>query len=210
MTCPESSSSSPRSPPGRGDLVKARELSAALRSAAESEGSPIDRGIAAAWWSEFEATWGDIDLARALHADTERLLARFGPEHPAREQMEATVATTGARIAIADGDLRRAREQVGRSYHAAVSAQDMPLLALAAGTAAELAFALGQSELAAELLGASAAVRGYADPTDPTAVKLTPRLRAALGADRYARCRATGQALGRAEAIERIDPARLR
>ena len=82
------------------------------------------------------------------------------------------MATTGARIAIADGDLRRAREQVGRAYHAAVGAQDMPLLALAAGTVAELAFALGQPELAAELLGASAAVRGYADPADPTAVKL--------------------------------------
>jgi predicted ATPase/DNA-binding SARP family transcriptional activator len=193
----------------QGDLTRARELAAAVRSAAESEGSPIDRGIAAAWWSEFEATWGDIDVARTLHADTERLLARLGPAHPAREPLEAMVAATGARIAIADGDLRRAREQVGRSYHAAVGGQDMPLLALAAGPAAELAFALGRFELAAELLGASAAVRGYADPTDPTAVKLAPRLRATLGADRYACCHATGQALGRAEAIERLDPAGL-
>jgi hypothetical protein len=40
-------------------------------------------------------------------------------------------------------------------------------------------------------------------------VKLVPRLRAALGADRYARCQAAGQALGRAEAIERLDPAGL-
>ena len=119
------------------------------------------------------------------------------------------MAATDARIAIADGDLRRAREQASRSYHAAVAAQDMPLLAMASGTAAELALALGQPELAAELLGASAAVRGYADPTDPTAVKLAPRLRAALGADRYARCHVTGQALGRAEAIERLDPAGL-
>jgi len=118
------------------------------------------------------------------------------------------VATTGARIAIADGDLRQPREQVGRSYDAAVGVQDMPLLALAAGPAAELAFALGRSELAAELLGASAAVRGFPDPTDPAAVKLAPRLRAALGADRYARCHAAGQALGRTAAIERLGPAR--
>jgi hypothetical protein len=40
-------------------------------------------------------------------------------------------------------------------------------------------------------------------------VKLTPRLRAALWADRFERCRAAGQALGRAEAIERLDPAGL-
>jgi len=193
----------------RGDLAKARELSAAARALAESGGTPIDRGIAAAWWAAFEVTWGDIDAARPLHAVAERHLARFGPAHPVREHLEAMVAATGARIAIADEDLPRAREQAGRSYHAAVAAQDMPLLALASGTAAEIALALGQPELAAELLGASAAVRGYADPTDPTAVKLAPRLRAALGADRYARCHATGQALGRAEAIERLDPASL-
>ena len=49
-------------------------------------------------------------------------------------------------------------------------------------------------------------VRGVEDPTDPAAVKLVPRLRAALGADRYERCRAAGRALGRAEAIERLNP----
>jgi predicted ATPase/DNA-binding SARP family transcriptional activator len=193
----------------RGDLAKARELSAAARALPESGGAPIERGIAAAWWADFEVTWGDIDAARPLHAVAERHLARFGPTHPVREHLEAIVAATGARIAIADEDLPRAREQVGRSYHAAAGAQDMPLLARASGPAAELALALGQPELAAELLGAIAAVRGYADPTDPTAVKLAPRLRAALGADRYARCHATGQALGRAEAIERLDPAGL-
>jgi predicted ATPase/DNA-binding SARP family transcriptional activator len=193
----------------QGDLAKARELSATARSAAESEGSPIDRGIVAAWWAEFEVTLGDIDAARPLHADTERHLARFGPAHPAREHLEAMVAATGARIAIADEDLPRAREQAARAYRAAVGAQDMPLLALASGAAAELALALGKPERAAELLGARTVVRGGDDPTDPTAVKLAPRLRAALGADRYARCHATGQALGRAEAIERLDPAGL-
>jgi ATP/maltotriose-dependent transcriptional regulator MalT len=169
----------------------------------------MDRGIGAAWWASFEAAWGDIDAARPLHAAAEQQLARFGPAHPVREHMDAIVAATGARIAIADGDLPRAREQAGRAYRSAVASRDVPLLAIASGTAAELALAVGQPELAAELLGASAAVRGYADPTDPTAVKLVPRLRAALGADRYARCYAQGQALGRAEAIERLDPAGL-
>jgi predicted ATPase len=193
----------------RGDLARARELSTAARALAESGGAPMDRGIAAAWWAFFEVTWGDIDAARPLHEIAERQLARFGRTHPVREHLEAMVAATGARIAIADEDLPRAREQAGRSYHAALGGKDMPLLALASGTAAELALALGQRELAAELLGASAAVRGYDDPTDATAVKLVPQLRAALGADRYARCRDRGQALGRAEAIERLDPARI-
>jgi predicted ATPase len=193
----------------QGDLARARELSAAARAAAETEGSPIDRGIAAAWWAGFEATWGDVSAARPLHADTEELLARFSPAHPVRDHLEATVAATGALIAIADGTLAAAREQGARAYRAALAAQDMPLLALATGALAELALALGQPERAAEMLGARTVVRGGDDPTDPSAVKLAPRLRATLGEDCYARCYATGKELTRAEAIEFLDPARL-
>jgi predicted ATPase len=193
----------------QGDLARARELSAATRSAAESDGSAIDRGIAAAWWAGFEATWGDIEAARPLHADSERLLGRFSPAHPAREHLEAMVAATGALIAIADDDARAAREQAARAYRSAVAAQDMPLLALASGALAELALALGQPERAAELLGARIVVRGGDDPTDPTAVKLAPLLRVALGEDRYAHVVQAGKALSRAEAIEFLDPAGL-
>ena len=193
----------------RGDVARARELSASARLAVESDGSPIDRGIAAAWWAAFEVTWGDIDAARPLQADTERLLTRFGPEHPAREHLEAMVAATATLIAIEDRDLRAAREHATRSYRAAVAAHDMPLLASASGSLAGLALALGQPERAAELLGARTVVRGGDDPTDPMTAKLLPLLRAALGEDRYDRAVLRGKALGRAEAIERLDPAAL-
>ncbi len=193
----------------RGDLAKARELSAAARSTVESEGSPMDRGLAAAWWAAFEARWGDVDAARPHQAAAERHLAQLGPAHPAREHLEAIVAATGARIAIADGDVRAAREQADRSYRAAVGAQDMPLLAMASATTAELALALGQPERAAELLGAGAVVRGADDPTDPTALQLAPLLRACLGDDRYEACYTAGRALARPAAIERLDPAGL-
>ncbi|MGH3208272.1 MAG: BTAD domain-containing putative transcriptional regulator [Trebonia sp.] len=193
----------------QGDIARARELSVAARSAAEAVGSPIDRGAAAAWWAGFEAAWGDIDAARPLHADAEQLLARFSPAHPVREHLEATVATTGALIAIFDKDVGGAREQAVRAYRAAVAAQDMPLLALAGGAAAQLAFTLGQHERAAEVLGARTVARGADDPTDPIAVKLAPQLRAALGDERYETCYAAGKALGRPEAINRLDPAAL-
>ena len=52
-------------------------------------------------------------------------------------------------------------------------------------------------------------MRGGDDPTDPTAVKLAPLLRAALGEDRFAAAYQAGKALSRAEAIERLDPAGL-
>jgi len=112
-------------------------------------------------------------------------------------------------LAIADQDLRTAREQAVRAYRAAVGAEDMSLLAQASGPMAELALALGQLERAAELLGAGAVVRGVDDPTDPTALQLVPLLRAWIGDDRYEACYASGRALGRAEAIERLDPAGL-
>jgi predicted ATPase/DNA-binding SARP family transcriptional activator len=193
----------------RGDLAKARQLSAVARSAVESEGSLMDRGIAAAWWAAFEARSGDIDAARPYQAAAERHLAQFGPAHPVREHLEAMVAATGARIAIAEGDLRTAREQAVRAYRAAVGAEDRPLLAQASGTTAELALALGQPGQAAEMLGAGAVVRGAEDPTDPTAVQLVPLLRAALGDDRYQACYAAGRALARPAAVERLDPAGL-
>ncbi len=190
----------------RGDLARARELSASARLAVESEGSPIDRGIAAAWWAAFEVTWGDIDAARPLQADTELILARFGPAHPAREHLEAMVAATATQIAIEDRDLPAARVHATRSYRAAVAARDMPLLAAVSGALAALALALGQPERAAELLGARTVVRGGDDPTDPMAVKLVPQLRAALGDDHFDRAAHRGKALSRAVAIERLDP----
>jgi hypothetical protein len=193
----------------QGDLARARELSAAVRSAAEADGSLIDRGVAATWWAGFEAGWGNIDAARPLHAETERLLARFSPAHPVHEHLEALVATTGTLIAIADKDVRGAREQAARAYRAAVAAQDMPLLTLASGAVAELAWTLGQHERAAGLLGARTVVRGGIDPTDPTALKLAPLLRAALGTDRYEASYAAGRGLSRPAAIERLDPAGL-
>jgi predicted ATPase/DNA-binding SARP family transcriptional activator len=190
----------------RGDLARARELSAAARAAVEAEGSPIDRGITAAWWATLEVTCGDTAAARPLQAEAEAALALFGRAHPARDHLEAMVAATAGQIALADADLPAARAQAARSYRAAVAARDMPLLALSSGLVAELALALGQPERAAELLGARAVVRGIEDPADPAAVKLVPRLRDALGAERFERCRAAGQALGRPEAIERLNP----
>src|SRR6185437_13295742 len=115
----------------RGDLTRARELSVAARAAAEADGSPVDRGVAAVWSAGFEATWGNVDAARPLQAESERLLARFSPAHPVRDHLESTVASTAALIAIADEDTGTAREQVSRAYRAATIAQDMPLLAQA-------------------------------------------------------------------------------
>jgi len=193
----------------QGDLANARELSAAARSTAESAGSPIERGIAAAWWAAFELRCGNIDAARTYLAAAEQQLSRYNSAHPVREHLEAFAAATATRIAIADGDLEKAREQAARAHRAAVDAQDMPLLTQVCGAVAELALALGQPELAAELLGASTVVRGGDDPTEPTAAQLVPQLREALGDEGYDRAYRNGKALDRQAAIERLDPSLL-
>jgi hypothetical protein len=193
----------------QGDFAKARELSKTARATAEAAGSAIDRGIAAAWWAAFEVRSGNPEAARPFQAAAEQHLARFSPEHPARAHLEAMIAAIASRMAIADHDMKAAREQAARAYRAAVGTQDMPVIAQVCGAVAELAATLGEPERAAELLGAGAAVRGADDPTDPVTAQLAPRLRAALGDDAYDRAYENGKALDRHVAIERLDPSLL-
>ncbi len=112
-------------------------------------------------------------------------------------------------IALADGDLVTAREQAARSYRAAVAAQDMPLLALASGAVAELALALGQPERAAGLLGASDRGARRRGPDRPDGAEAGAAAARRPRDDRYAAAYEAGKALGRPEAIERLDPAGL-
>jgi len=193
----------------RGDLNAARDSYAAARAAAESDGSDMDVAVVSAGFAMFEATLGNVELARPMNAAAEQGLALLGPGHPARHHLAAMVAASGVMVAIADSDLPLARERAATAYLAGIAADDMPLLAAVAGPLAYLARALGRPDRAAEMLGACAAVRGGEDPTDLTMTLLRPRLREVLGDERYARGYATGLALGRAEAITRLDPAAL-
>jgi hypothetical protein len=193
----------------QGDLGKARELSSVARETAEAAGSAIDRGIAAAWWAAFEVMCGDLEAARPFQVAAEQHLARFSPVHPARAHLEAMVAATGSQIAIADNDLKTAREQADRAYRAAMDTDDMPVVAQVCGAVAGLALTVGDPERAAELLGAGGAVRGADDPTDPMTAPLSAKIRAALGPDRYDRAYQNGRALDRQAAIERLDPSVL-
>jgi len=193
----------------RGDTEAARESYAAARAAAESAGSGMDVAIVSAAAARFEAGLGHVELARPMYAAAEQGLAQLGPGHPGRHHMAAMVWASGVMIAIADRDLPLARERAATAYGAGVAATDMPLLAVVAAALAHLACALDQPDRAAEILGACTAVRGGDDPTDLTVTLLGPRLREVLGDERYARAYATGRALGRAEAITRLDPAAL-
>jgi predicted ATPase/DNA-binding SARP family transcriptional activator len=193
----------------RGDVAAAREFFQSALAAAGSDVSGMDVAVVSAGAAMFEVTVGDVERARSMHAVAEQGVAKLTSVHPARHHMMAIVAASRLMIALADGDLPLARERAACMYREAVASEDMPLLASIAGALAHLAQALGQPERAAEMLGACAAVRGTDDPTSLTLTLLGPGLREALGAGAYDRAYAAGTALGRAEAIRRLDPASL-
>ena len=193
----------------RGDVAAAREFYQLALTAAEADVSGMDAAVALAGYAMFETTMGDIEVARPLSATAEQAVAQLTSAHPARHHLTAVVAVSALMLALADGDLSVARERAAAAYQAAIESEDMPLAATVGGAVAYLAHALGHAERAAAMLGACVAVRGGEDLTDLMVTLLGSRLREALGRDAYDRAYAAGKALGRAEAISRLDPATL-
>jgi predicted ATPase/DNA-binding SARP family transcriptional activator len=193
----------------RGDLAAAREFYQAALAVAESDGAGMDVPLVSSAYAMFEATVGDVELARSLLAAAEQGVALLGTAHPGRHHLAAVAAASGLMIALADADLPLARERAATVYREGAASEDMPLIASTAGALAHLAHKLGQSERAAEMLGACAAVRGGQDPTDPAVTLLGSRLREVLSPGAYDRAYAAGTALSRAEALALLDPAAL-
>jgi tetratricopeptide (TPR) repeat protein len=193
----------------RGDLAAARRLYDTSRAGAEAGGPVTFQGIPAAFGAMFEVALGRVEAARPLCAAAERWLERIGPAHPVGQHMAAIVAAAGAAIALADADLPLAAQRSAAAYQASAATGDMPLLAQVAVTLADCARAAGQPGRAARMLGAAAVVRGADDPTDLLVHRLRTRLLDALGQPEYDAAYAAGKALGRAEAIADLDPARI-
>jgi predicted ATPase len=191
----------------RGDLAAAREFYQAALAAAESDASRLDAAVVSAGYALFEATMGSIEMARSLNATAEQARTLLRPAHPGRHQMVAAVTATGVLIAIADGDLPLAREYAATAYQECATSDEMSAVGSVAGALAQLAHALGQHERAARMVGAGAAARGAADPTDPLVARLRARLQQVLGQEGYERAYAAGAALSRAEALALLDPA---
>jgi hypothetical protein len=111
-----------------------------------------------------------------------------------------------SRIASDDDELETAREFARESFASAVGTHDMPIVAAVGVTLAQLTAAAGDPAEAAVMLGAAARVRGADDPTACEIVRLRRELIAALGEACFADLYATGRALDRAAAIERLSP----
>jgi len=193
----------------RGDLAAAREFYASALAIAQSDVSGLDVPIVSAAYAMFEAGAGNVEMARSLTPVAAEWAGRLNPVHPAYHHILAVVAAPALMIALADADLPLARQEAATLYREGVASDDMPLVASIASAIAQLAYSVGQPELAAKMLGACAAVRGGEDPTEPMVTLLAPRLTDALGPGGYDRAYRAGTALSRAEAIALLDPAPL-
>ena len=89
-------------------------------------------------------------------------------------------------LSAADGDLETARRWHAQALDTARSSSDAPVIAQALTAIADLALREDDPERAAELLGASVAVRGTTDRSVQDEERVTAGARAALGEARYA------------------------
>ncbi|WP_213456888.1 BTAD domain-containing putative transcriptional regulator [Rhizomonospora bruguierae] len=192
----------------RGEPAEAEAALAAARARAGRAASPELIAMVDAVEAAIMIRRGLLDRAERLLYAVERRLddnrtATFSGDHG-----RAIIGGVQAMLATARGDLATARSLLGGAYAAAVGARDMPLLALVATAAAELAAAEGRYRQAVLLLGAAARVRGAEDRTDPQVAGLIRRARAVLGPAGFADAHAAGWSLDPQAAVRRIDPAR--
>jgi tetratricopeptide (TPR) repeat protein len=138
------------------------------------------------------------DLARlegrpeAARAALTRVVEQEGPLDMA-QLIRAQAATALGYLAAADGDLEAARRWHARALHAARSSSNAPVIAQALTGLADLALREDAPDRAAELLGASLAVRGTTDRSVIDEKRVAREVRAMLGDAPYTDAHHRGQ-----------------
>jgi predicted ATPase/DNA-binding SARP family transcriptional activator len=110
-------------------------------------------------------------------------------------QFAAVVASTLGLLDAADGDLAAARARHGEALRQALTSTDAPVIARTLVGIADLALAEGDPHRAAELLGASVAVRGTEDRSLVDAGRVAAAARDAIGERLFAEAFARGRTL---------------
>ena len=108
-------------------------------------------------------------------------------------QVRALTATAVGYLAGAEGDLDAARHWHGEAIAVARSSVDSPVIAQTLTGLADLALREGDPERAAELLGASVAIRGATDRSVLDEERVAGQARSVLGDARYGEAYQRGQ-----------------
>ncbi len=188
-----------------GEVTTARRIIDGVREQFAGHSHGLERGMFVdGVLLAVELMGGDLVTASELAAELRVRLASQPPgillSHAA-----AVVGATTAAVALRCGDLELASADLAGSYPLAITTGDMPIVAAVGVSVASLASALGRPTDAAEILGASARLRGSVDRSDPLVAELTEHLRDELG-DGFDAAFDAGRALDRPSAIDRIDP----
>jgi predicted ATPase/DNA-binding SARP family transcriptional activator len=109
------------------------------------------------------------------------------------QQIRAVAATGLGYLAGAEGDLDAARDWHAEALAAARSSGDAPVIAEALTGLADLALRENDAERAAELLGASVAIRGTTDRSVQDEKRVVDLARSVLGEARYGQAYQRGQ-----------------
>ncbi|MFC6008863.1 BTAD domain-containing putative transcriptional regulator [Angustibacter luteus] len=190
-----------------GDVARARRFVDAIRSdrryAELGEMRDLLTTIASGAVAMAEQDEATVD---AEYARLTQTLARMGePSHYQAHGGSYAYAFL-ALIDVRRAQLDVAAGHVRTAWRLASMTEDLPIMATAGTSVAELGAALGRSHEAAVLLGASAALRGSPDLTQPTVATLTAHLVAELGGDAFEAAFESGRVLDREQARARLDP----
>jgi tetratricopeptide (TPR) repeat protein len=161
----------------RGDLDAARAALHAV-SGEVVDGPFGGRGDLAIALAQVERMAGNFDEARG-HLQV--AVAGFSTAGLALPQRRAYLEMSRAAVEIASGETAAGRTMLRDAVAAAVESRDGPIRSMVAEVAAQLAFADGDAECAALLLGVAAAQRGTIDRGAPDTLELLQRLHYSLG-----------------------------
>lgn len=188
----------------RGDLDGALAHARTARDAADlasTEWSMASAGLSRLLW-----LLGEREEAREMIASALATLDQMGAASPGRDHVHAMANAAAASIAVDEGRIEEAWDHLLAAYPTSVDSDDLPIAALVGVSTAGYAAACGQPGDAAQILGAAAALRGSPDPTNVDIARLTATLRGELGDEPFQAAFATGEALERDAALERLDP----
>jgi predicted ATPase len=188
----------------QGDLEGARRTARHAVALTEASGSLVQRTFTLAIAATVERLAGDLPRARELQQQVLGWLDRLSAGHPAMRHGEAMARGIAAGIDLDSGDTAAAATGVAAAFTAALGTEDMPIVAAIGVVITDVALALDLDVTAAEVLGASTALRGTPDPTAPDNVRLSAKLRDRLGEAGLRDAMARGEALDRDAAIERL------
>jgi predicted ATPase/DNA-binding SARP family transcriptional activator len=147
------------------------------------------------------------DRAEELIGEAEQ--AMHGGTASPDDHVRTLVQSMRAALCTRSGDVPGAQRALVAAYAAALRTRDLPIVAVVAVHAADLAASSGEPHASAVLLGAASRLRGAHDHTDPWIRDLARQGRAALGDATYAQAYGRGWALAPADAVTAADPARL-